>query len=109
MASVDPPDLLALWRLVIQDRHPVYLIVGDYSYELVCDSVTGVWSIASDLDVHDEQADRRPFDPAIVYPAAVTKRVAAAAEYARACYDIDVDARIGVAGFDRLATGQPIH
>lgn len=88
---------------------PIYVLIGDFSVELMRDPTSGVWYFESELRIHDTGADRRRFDPAAAYPDPVAERVASAAAFARAYYDIEVDERIGIEAFDRLTLGARYH
>ena len=108
MASCDPPGFVPVWAQSVRFGGPIYLLIGNFSFELVR-GATGIWHFESESRIDDPEDERRRFDPAMVYPDAVTARVADAAQLARAYYDIEIDERVGVAAFGRLAVGLERH
>lgn len=79
----------------------IYILIGDYSYELLFEGNTGRWIFASELRLEGLGLEPRMLDPLVAYPRDLCKRIEEAAEFARAYYDIDVDDRVGIAAFDR--------
>jgi hypothetical protein len=104
MASAEPPGWYSVWKVFARRGEEIYIIDGDSSFELVRDPA-GVWRFQSELDLRDEEGERRCFDPATTYPQEVAERVARVAELVRAYCEVEVDERIGVAAFDRLLVG----
>jgi len=79
----------------------IYILIGDYSYNLLFQQSTGRWVFASELKLEGKRLDPRMLDPLMAYPRELCQRIEEAAEFARAYYDIDVDDRVGVAAFER--------
>ena len=100
MASTEPP-VTCILQLFSRPGERVFIMIEDWSYELVCDPVTRRWHFESEYRIDDQDDDRRPYDPTMVYPEAVLERLRRAAAFARAYFDIEVDERVGVATFAR--------
>lgn len=109
MASADPPGWYPVWKTFAERGDSIYLIEGDSSFELARDPATRVWRFESELDIRDDDGERRRFDARTTYPQAMNDRVARVAALLRGYCDLEVDERIGVAAFGRLGTHDRWH
>lgn len=101
MASREVP-FHGLVSLFNEPNKPVYVLLGDFSYQLAYDEESGRWIFESETAMSEEIMVLRSLSLAFPYPAEVAQRVRRAAKFVEAYYDVPVDDRIGTDAFPRV-------